>query len=85
MTVQFLWGALSATCFIIGLHFLRFWRQSSDRLFLAFAASFWFMGLNWVLLATVDVHDESRPFLYLVRLVAFLLLVLGIIDRNRRP
>lgn len=85
MSTQFLWGALSVTCFIVGLHFLKFWRQSRERLFLSFALSFWVMGLSWVALAVLDVHDESRRYVYLARLVAFSLLLVGIIERNRRP
>jgi hypothetical protein len=79
---QFLLGAAVALCGVIGLTFLRFWRKSGDRLFLCFAASFWLLGANWLALALVR-EDESQTILYLVRLLAFAILLAGIWDKNR--
>ena len=85
MTNQFLWGALSASAVLAGLFFLKFWRRTSERLFLIFACAFWVLALNWIGLAVLGAEQESQHYLYVVRLVAFLLLIAGIIDRNRRP
>ena len=79
---QFLLGAAVACCAAIGLFFLRFWRKTRDRLFAIFAVAFWAMGVNWLLLAFV-APDEVRTFLYLIRLFAFVLILVGIIDKNR--
>lgn len=84
MTVQFLWGAVSMACFVAGLFFFKFWKQSRERLFLAFGAAFWMLALNWVLLAMLSTQDENRGYFYVLRLAAFLLLIVGIVDRNRR-
>jgi hypothetical protein len=82
---QFGLGAAVAICCVIGLIFLRFWRKSKDRLFLSFAISFWLLGVNWFALAVVR-EDEPHTTLYLVRLVAFAVLLAGIWDKNRvRP
>jgi hypothetical protein len=42
------------------------------------------MGLNWLSLAFVDPGDELRHTLYLLRLLAFVLIIIGIVDKNRR-
>ncbi len=84
MIGDYLFGALTACAAVAGLFFLRFYRATRDRLFLAFAVAFWGMGLHWALLAGVHPSEESRHQLYLVRLGAFVILIAGIIDRNRR-
>jgi hypothetical protein len=82
---QFLWGALAATCGVAGLLFLRSWRTGRDRLLLVFAIAFWVFALNWVALAVLRPADESRHYVYLIRLAAYLLLIAGVVDKNRRP
>ena len=82
--IQILWGALAMACWVAGLFFLRFWRSSRERLFLFFVAAFWVFSLNWLGLAIVNPGVESRHLFYVFRLVAFSLLIAGIIDKNRR-
>ena len=82
--IQYSWGALSMGCAVIGLFLLRFWRETSDRLFVFFAVGFWTLGLHWFGLAFVNPGIESRHELYLVRLAAFLILIVGIVDKNAR-
>ena len=79
---QFFLGVTFTLCVLIGLFFLRFWRKAKDRLFLAFAISFWLMGINWLALVQAN-RDEPQTALYLVRLLAFAVLLLGIWDKNR--
>ncbi|HEX8916425.1 MAG TPA: DUF5985 family protein [Humisphaera sp.] len=91
LTNQFLLGAVVAACLAAGLFFLRFWRRTRDRLFAAFAVAFWVLGLNWAALAWLQVTrpeqpdeiDEVRTVLYVVRLLAFVLILAAIIDKNR--
>lgn len=80
----FLLGALSMSAAVAGLVFLRYWKLSSDRLFLFFAAAFWILSAQWALLAALSPEDEYRPYAYLIRLGAFLLIVAGIVDKNLR-
>ncbi|WP_242339909.1 MULTISPECIES: DUF5985 family protein [Anaeromyxobacter] len=82
--MQFVWGALAAGCAVAGLFFLRFWRESRDRLFAGFAAAFFVLALNWAALGVVNPSDETRHLTYLLRLVAFLILIWAIVDKNRR-
>jgi hypothetical protein len=66
-----------------GLFFLRFWRESRDALFAFFGVSFWLLALSWGLLAFFDFREESQPYVYGIRLIAFLLLIVGMIAKNR--
>jgi hypothetical protein len=80
----FLWGALSLASAMAALFFLRYWSSSRDRLFAFFAVAFAVMGLNWLSLAFIDPGEELRHTLYLLRLLAFVLIIVGIVDKNRR-
>lgn len=79
----FLWGASAAASWTAGLFFLRFWRETRDRFFALFAAAFWFLALNWIGLALTDPPDEARTLFFLVRLIAFVLIIAAIVDKNR--
>jgi Family of unknown function (DUF5985) len=81
--LQFLWGALTMAGLVAGLFFFRFWRLSRDRLFLLMGIAFWVLALNWLGLAVLPRIDESRHYVYLLRLLAFLLIIAGIVDKNR--
>jgi hypothetical protein len=83
MIQVFLQGALASAAAIAGLFFFRFWRTAGDRLFLAFAAAFWLLALQWGLVGMLGVPDESRHFLYLLRLLAFVLIVVAVLEKNR--
>jgi hypothetical protein len=80
---QFMLGAVVLACGAAGLFFLRFWRKTRDRLFAVFAVAFWTLGLNWLALAFTH-RDEVRTALYVIRLLAFLLIFAGILDKNRK-
>lgn len=76
-------GMAAMGAWVGALFFLRFWRASRDRLFAFFALAFGLLGLNWVLTVLLRVEDESRHLLYTVRLVAFLVILAAIWDKNR--
>lgn len=80
--IQVLSGVLIAASSISALFFLRFWRQTHDRLFAVFAAAFFVLALNWVGLAIYREH-EVRTYFYMLRLAAFGLLLWGIWQKNR--
>lgn len=79
-----LWSVLATTCAVAGLFFLRFWRTMGERLFFFFALGFWALGASWLGLALVLATTENQHYLYLLRLLAFALIITGIIDKNRR-
>lgn len=81
--LQFLWGMLAMACIVAGLLFLRLWRLSHERLLLFFALGFFTFAINWIGLGIVNPPLESRHWFYLVRMVAFALIIAGIVDKNR--
>jgi len=81
----FISGAILLGYWAIGVFFSRFWRASGDRLFGCFALAFWLLAAERFLLILVNLENEMRPFIYLVRLVAFLCIAFAILDKNRKP
>jgi hypothetical protein len=81
---EFFVGALAMSSVVAAFLFWRFWRLNHDRLFALFAASFAAMAIHWIGLAIVDPAREGRHLIYLVRLLAFVLIILAIFDKNRR-
>jgi hypothetical protein len=82
--LPYLHGALVFGCFVIGLKFLKYWRLSRDRFFIFFASAFWIFAIGWGLRSVVSTQGEHGHFAYLPRLFAFLLILIGIFDKNRR-
>jgi len=80
--VEFMHGAVVLACGVIGLFFLRYWRRMRDRFFLYFVAAFWILGMNWGALALTRAN-EPTTILYTVRLLAFVVILAGIWDKNR--
>lgn len=80
---DFLSGAITFGFLVAGLFFLRFWRKTRDRLFLAFAISFVLLGAGQALQALANITQEERSYIYLVRLAAFTLILVAIFRKNR--
>ena len=70
---------------VCALFFLRFWRSTRDRLFLVFSLAFALLALQRLALTLMQPLEEWRTSLYMVRLLAFLLILGAIIDKNRSP
>jgi hypothetical protein len=81
--VQTMHGALVMGTLVVGLFFLRYWRATGDRLFVMFALAFWALGINWLGLALLATTHEARVAFYLLRLLAFVLILAAIVDKNR--
>jgi hypothetical protein len=81
---ELLSGVLFTGYLVVGLFFLRFWASSRDRLFAMFAASFWLLALQRLLIALTRNWLEDQSLLYLIRLLAFTIIVVAIVDKNRR-
>ncbi len=81
-TSGFLQGATAVCSLAISLYFLRFWRRGHDRLFLSFAIAFLIFAVSRTALAFFE-DDESRTYIYLLRLAAFLAILWAIVDKNR--
>lgn len=81
---DFLSGAVALGFFVCGLFFLRFWRRTRDRLFLAFALAFGLLGLGQAILTLANLPTEESSSLYLIRLAAFAVIIVAILGKNRR-
>jgi uncharacterized protein DUF5985/cytochrome b/b6/petD-like protein len=82
--VSFLNGAVAMGFAIAALFFLRFRRETGDRLFAFFAAAFFVFAAERVALVYVGPDEAARATVYLARLAAFSLIILGVLDKNRR-
>jgi len=81
---SFMNGAIAMGFAIAGLHFLRFQRETRDRLFVFFAVAFWVLAAERVGLLFVGPDEAARSSVYIARLVAFALISVGVVDKNRR-
>ena len=68
--------------FVAGTYFLRFWKETRDQLFLMFALSFWILSFLRIALALPPATAESTTYLYFVRLLAYLLILVAILRKN---
>lgn len=81
---EFLSGSVMLGSWVIGIYFFRFWSKSKDRLFLFFGVSFWIMALERLLIVLFgDAQTEEHAYFYLLRLCAFVLILVAIADKNR--
>lgn len=82
MIESFLVGVIATASVMAGLFFLKFWRDTRDSFFLSFAASFTIEGLNRISILFLPRPNEGSPWVYLIRLFAFLLILIAIIRKN---
>ena len=80
---DFLSGAVVLGFVTCALFFLRFWRRTREGLFLAFALAFMLLGLGQSVLTLGNIPTEERSSLYLIRLAAFLVILIAIYRKNR--
>jgi uncharacterized membrane protein HdeD (DUF308 family) len=79
----FVLGAIAFGYFLAALFFLRFYRDTKDALFVYFATAFIIEGVNRTLFAASSTPNEARPALYVIRAVAYGLILLGVYRKNR--
>lgn len=76
-------GAIVMGYAVASLFFLKFWRRTGDRLFLAFSAAFLLMAATPLLTAFLHVPREEQSPFYLLRLLAFLIIILAVVSKSR--
>lgn len=82
---QLLLGGTAMGSFVAGLFFLRFFRQTRDALFGYFGAAFWLLAAQAIALGLTKPDAEVRVYLYLPRLLAFVFIIVAIVQKNRSP
>ena len=70
-------------CLVTGLFFMRFWTKTHDRLFLIFASAFFMLSIERLVLGYLGTTNEPSTKIYFLRLAAFILIIIGIVDKNR--
>jgi Family of unknown function (DUF5985) len=80
---EILAGGIVTASFVAGLFFMRFWRTSGDRFFLLFALSFFIEGANRFVLTEFVGPNEDAPLYYVIRLIAYALIIAAIVMKNR--
>jgi len=81
MLNQLMAGAITMGSWAIALFFLRFWRRTHDRLFAYFSVAFFLFGVERLVMVW-SARTESHAYVYLIRLLAFVLIVFGIVSKN---
>jgi hypothetical protein len=76
-------GGIAMASLIIGLLFIRFWKTTGDRFFLFFAAAFFIAGAGRVIMGLIPHITDHSPLIYLTQLLAFLVIIYAIVDKNR--
>jgi hypothetical protein len=84
LTAGFLIGVISTCSVIAGIFFLKFWRRTHDSLFLAFGIAFLVEGVNRAVIIDLPEPNQGHPLTYVVRLLASLIILGGILHKNYR-
>ena len=82
MIQPFLLGVLVTMFLAAAVFFLRFWRETGDLLFLAFAAYFTIEGSSRIPLLFVAHPGEGLPWIYWIRLLGSFLILGAILGKN---
>jgi hypothetical protein len=82
MVYDMMAGAIVIASIAIALFFLRFWRDSGDRFFLYFALSFLIEAVHRLVSTISLAAHEDSPLHYLVRLLAYGLILWAILEKN---
>ena len=80
--LDFLAGAVTLGYLVAAIFFLRFWRNSFDRLFLAFAVAFALLALNQAIATYLESGDERTVYAYALRVLGFIIIFVAIVDKN---
>jgi hypothetical protein len=80
--LEFFAGFQAAGFLACALFFLRFWNRTRDSLFMAFALAFALLSAQQVLTTFLGLPDEDRSWVYLLRLLAFSILIVAILRKN---
>ena len=80
----FIAGMMTMGYIVAAIFFVRFWLDTRDRLFVFFGSAFALLALHRTLLATADHLPFPHAAYYGLRLLAYVIIFVSIIDRSRR-
>lgn len=80
---EMLVGAIAMAWLVAALFFLRFWKTTKDRFFFFFSMAFLIEGLNRIIFwQTASIAEDIEAY-YFIRLAAYALILVAILDKNR--
>ena len=82
MTDIFLLGLIAGASLVAALFFLRFWRETGDSLFLAFAAFFGIQAALHSVLLNFERPNEGATWMFLLRLLSIVVVIVAVIRKN---
>lgn len=90
--IDFISGIAAAAFAGSGLFFLKFWKSSGDPFYFKFCFACWLIALERIVLLSLrDAQSsirspviEAHSWVYIIRLLAFVLILLAILDKNRK-
>ena len=78
----FLLGVIATSSITASIFFFKFWKRSRDPLFLSFGVAFLIEGMNRTVSLFAARLNEASPWMYIVRLTAFLIILGAILRKN---
>jgi hypothetical protein len=81
---DFFAGTLAAGFAVCALFFLRFWTRTKDGLFAAFALAFLLLAICQALTVLLGLPQEERSWIYILRFVAFSIVIIAVLQKNLR-
>ena len=81
---HFIMGAIAMASIAVAIFFLRFWRDTRDRLFAMFALAFLLLAATRLGLVVSGDTSEGNTLWYWARLAAFIVILVAVADKNRR-
>ncbi len=79
---DFFSGAIATGLLVCALFFLRFWSRTKDGLFAAFSVAFLLLAVCQALTALLGLPQEERSWIYILRLVAFGIVIIAVLRKN---
>jgi hypothetical protein len=76
-------GAVAMGSLVVSLFFLRFWTRTRDVFFIYFSVAFFIEAVSHFALAFEPDPYGNEPLYYLPRLLAFSLIALAVVQKNR--
>jgi ABC-type polysaccharide/polyol phosphate export permease len=80
---HFILGATACASLVAAMFFWNYWRRTHDRFFALFAAAFALMAANRLVLSMLPNESEQVVWVFGSRLIAFLIILFAIVDKNR--
>lgn len=79
----FLSGMTAMGFLVTSLLFIRYWRRTHDNIFAWFGLSFAILALTQALPIVFEIPREEDSWVYLLRLLAFSLIIVAILRKNK--